>query len=742
MLLCLVLVDLSKRNKCFKPQPQIKTALNNSICDEEDNEIESGDEFEEDNLEPVTPDDLFASNQATVSKETMQGYKSALLWLYEEKHKIETSAKTTKWLSSFVKGYKRIVAQKKQDGIMDVNEGTKPLSFSGHSSLALLLMKLQPTKKRYNIKRSLFGWPFQNTIWNLIARGGNVGKILLTHMDWSEDCMLINIPSHKGDEAGEGQGQQKHCYANPIKPEICIILSIAVMVFCKHRAKNDKFDSHLFSKDNVNHFGNLLRDILLDEHLLPSTVDLGAARELIGPHSNRKGPSTYLLTLSNCLNAANIYLRAGWSIGNVQDRYIFSDVGGDQIVGRAVAGLPVNSQDFTVLPPHFTDLGLQRVLEIGWENLLEGFYDYPEAFRRVVPFFLASIVYHQDFLRQNLAKSHPLFDQRIFTQFVKLKDSTFQCACTALKEFVVTGHDECKFTGMRATGIPSHLIVAKQVHTLSERITHLENALLTQQNNCLLQLLNEIKAVPSQLCQLLLERFQVDGVAPLTRADMLEFAQQNNCLLMEKMTELLKQFHVQQVAVPASDEEPEQTLSVVNGTQNFRYFSWGGSLGRIVPVDFSFPSAPVKTIWDLWHFGKTSEGIRPYKLLADFHSDLRTKRDKELFSRAKKIMDMLDTEVHKHNYLPDGVADISELDLGTADTVFEKAFQGVFQHIAHGKKNKRPYEMNLNTLCNAVYKKAKNPTQPAPSEIYNCDHTNVTTNALDGLQGADILLEI
>ena len=125
-----------------------KSALHNSICDEEDNEIESGDEFEEDNLEPVTPDDLFASNQATVSKETMQGYKSALLWLYEEKHKIEMSAETTKWLSSFVKGYKRIVAQKKQDGIMDVNEGTKPLSSSGHSSFAILLMKLQQKKKR------------------------------------------------------------------------------------------------------------------------------------------------------------------------------------------------------------------------------------------------------------------------------------------------------------------------------------------------------------------------------------------------------------------------------------------------------------------------------------------------------------------------------------------------------------------------------------------------------------------
>ena len=35
-----------------------KTALNNSICDEEDNGIESEDEFQEDNLEPVTPDNL------------------------------------------------------------------------------------------------------------------------------------------------------------------------------------------------------------------------------------------------------------------------------------------------------------------------------------------------------------------------------------------------------------------------------------------------------------------------------------------------------------------------------------------------------------------------------------------------------------------------------------------------------------------------------------------------------------
>jgi hypothetical protein len=40
--------------------------------------------------------------------------------------------------------------------------------------------------------------------------------------------------------------------------------------------------------------------------------------------------------LSRCMmSAVAVYLRAGWSLGNVQDRYIFSGAGSDQVVGRA-----------------------------------------------------------------------------------------------------------------------------------------------------------------------------------------------------------------------------------------------------------------------------------------------------------------------------------------------------------------------------------------------------------------------
>ena len=78
-----------------------------------------------------------------------------------------------------------------------------------------------------------------------------------------------------------------------------------------------------------------------DAELIPPDVNLGAARQELGSHSNRKGAASYLQNLSPSLSAVNINLRAGWSVGNVQDRYIFAGAAGDQLVGRGAAGLEV-----------------------------------------------------------------------------------------------------------------------------------------------------------------------------------------------------------------------------------------------------------------------------------------------------------------------------------------------------------------------------------------------------------------
>ncbi len=94
-------------------------------------------------------------------------------------------------------------------------------------------------------------------------------------------------------------------------------------------------------------------------------------------------------------------------------RYIFPGSGGDQIVGRALSGLPVSATTFTTLPPHFTRDDLLSLGAIGWSHIFEGYDSYPQCFRRAVPYLLASIVFHHDWLKTNLPGNHPFWQQRL-----------------------------------------------------------------------------------------------------------------------------------------------------------------------------------------------------------------------------------------------------------------------------------------------------------------------------------------
>jgi hypothetical protein len=57
-----------------------------------------------------------------MSVSCIQGYKSAIKWFYEQQH-LTLDASINNWLDKFIKGYKRIVNDKKQRGIMAVFEG-------------------------------------------------------------------------------------------------------------------------------------------------------------------------------------------------------------------------------------------------------------------------------------------------------------------------------------------------------------------------------------------------------------------------------------------------------------------------------------------------------------------------------------------------------------------------------------------------------------------------------------------
>ena len=101
-------------------------------------------------------------------------------------------------------------------------------------------------------------------------------------------------------------------------------------------------------------------------------------------------------------------------------------------------------EEFGCLPPHFNILEGPALTTEEWDHILPGFLLYPESFRGALPYLLASIVYHEEFIRGNLDPRHPIFSSRLFT----LPPSRF----AELRAKVHVGNFKNKATGMQACG--------------------------------------------------------------------------------------------------------------------------------------------------------------------------------------------------------------------------------------------------------------------------------------------------
>lgn len=102
------------------------------------------------------------------------------------------------------------------------------------------------------------------------------------------------------------------------------------------------------------------------------------------------------------MDITSVILRAGWSLGGVQDRYIRFAGAGDMFVGRCVAGNSLHSQDFSYLPPHFPEAGesVREMMKLMFPSIFQ-------TLSGVAEFCLASLVYHETYLRETLSAHHP-----------------------------------------------------------------------------------------------------------------------------------------------------------------------------------------------------------------------------------------------------------------------------------------------------------------------------------------------
>ena len=506
------------------------------------------------------------------------------------------------------------------------------------------------------------------------------------------DALVVKFNVTKSDQTGE-KTTDKHVYANPLKPEICPFLALAVLLVCRGRQDGD---FRLFPHDGVGQFGNVLHSVLADNALVPDDTPLGPAHKKdIGTHSERKGVLTYLCSLCHCISAIAIYLRAGWSLGNVQDRYLFAGSGSDQLVGRAIACLPITSTDFAVLPPHFVPEDLAVLKRIGINNLIHGYDEFPACFQHAVVYLLASLIYHIDFLERKLSRQHPLWSQRIFTTSITVAGTRYANAIELFRNKMITGTMSCRQTDMIATGIPDHILTSCRLATLEAQVGACKAELAAQFDARCDKMEQDMALLPEKIRQTLLENFTIDGVAPINMADIRGLLTTEFSRIEDMMRELR--------APPAIPEAPAAAPAQghIDPEGAYTLFHWAGKY-RMVPETWVFPKQlGLRPMFHLWHYGNSGLSIRPYKILHKFHDDLRTKDEKERYSRTKKVMTALDEIIAAKSYLPQGrtMDQLSEEEEGQ---VLNKAYNELLSIVegAAGSKTRRAEDVAVDTLAN------------------------------------------
>ena len=597
---------------------------------------------------------------------TVRAYKSALVWYYKE-HKLIIDPLIDQGLETLLRGYRRRVANLKLEGKMSVFEGRYHLTYDGYGLLATALYKTQP------FSTMLFGWPFLVLQWNLLARSATVGGIMMEHVGWEGDALLISTPKHKADQEG-AKCFSRHVYANPANPTICPVLALAVLVFCRSIKYDSSQAADSTARPSFRIFDGAFSEARFSEVLgrciasLPESelTRLGGERKQLGTHSVRKGAATFCTGMVNGPSTVQVFMRAGWSLGNVQDRYLFAGAGGDQLTGRVLSGLPFNEPTFASLPPHFSANGLAQV---AWTTVLPLYPRLPETFKRAVPYLLASICFHEQWLRSTLPAHHPLFNTHLF--------ASGQVAM--LKVHVTAGRSHCPLTGMSATGIPPHLVLSNELVDVAKQTEVLKDALL-----------EKCSQLPAELVTVMLKRFSINGAIPVTLDDI-------KALLNNAVNQMRAEWR-DAIPTAAGLSCPPDPLADPTGDPRFQLWQWGNAL-HMVPEGWRLPVVDVKATWHLWQYGHVEARIRPLRHLKK--ADLQGGGQVSLWSKTNGVMGSV-AEMMVEMKLVEAVGDVRKLTAEQSSAAFDTVIVQLMEKVKEGstRTRRRWMEMSIGTLYN------------------------------------------
>jgi hypothetical protein len=263
-------------------------------------------------------------------------------------------------------------------------------------------------------------------------------------------------------------------------------------------------------------------------------------------------------------------------------------------------------------------------------------------FKHVSLFLLASLVFHESWLRNNLPPAHPLFSSHLFVSG----------KISALRAHLATSETAT----LKPTGIPPHLSMAKEMAEVVAKVDLVRN-----------EILSACRQMPQALTDTLLTKFNVAGAIPVTMDDMKR--------MMNDVLNEVRQMHHVDKAVSASTS-PSSTSSAVSG---YASFEWGERI-HPVPNNFILPTINIKDIWNLYWNGNKDLNWQPYRFLRGF--DVSPKQEGQL-AKTKKLMGYIVEFARKNKLIEEGTK-IDELTKENSSTLFDRSFGGLLDEV-YGK---------------------------------------------------------
>ena len=382
------------------------------------------------------------ANGNTSSHVQLCKYHDAILWGSQQAKQLLPRAYYDE-IEKFLTSYKKETVDAKKEGKLDEQEAD-PISWS---LFKLILSWALDTS-------NVFVWTYSILQWNCMARSVNIGSLGFHNFRAGEDHIVCCYDDTKTDQTGK-MCTDKHIYANPLEPTVCPFLALAVFFSLEslHLSESEK----LFQKDGQTTAASQRYCGQLSELFKGNGNNLrGYIRaEHANSHGIRKGSATKVTSGTTLPPpTSSIAARGEWSLGKVLDIYWHFAEPGDHYLGRCLAGLDPNSEDFAILPPHFTvgnpveNEQICEAIEMMYGPALQkraGTIDSdPTAlFCKVLP----SLVYHSEYLQSTIRRvpGHPFAGIPILNHPALLRD---------LKELVTIKPSPQMST---PTGIPPHV---------------------------------------------------------------------------------------------------------------------------------------------------------------------------------------------------------------------------------------------------------------------------------------------